>query len=107
MICAYCIVSGGLQWLADLQRTPWLQHSMPWRASGRHCQCILASSPKAFSRPVLSALAAAHTYRRICHVPCAVSEKSSWLAQACQPLCCSTQSWWISLDYHRDDVKLA
>jgi len=45
-----CLVSGGLQCLANLERTPRLQHSMPPRASGRHH--ILASSPRAFSRPV-------------------------------------------------------
>jgi len=70
--------------LANLQRTSRLQHSMPPRASIHHC--ILASSPRAFSRPVPSALAAAHTYRRICQVPCALPESPSWLA--CQPLSC-------------------
>jgi len=54
------LVSDGPQCLANLQRSPRLQHSMPPRASGRHC--ILASSPRAFSTPVPSALAAAHTY---------------------------------------------
>ena len=48
--------------MANLQRTPRLQHSMPPRASGHHC--IRASSPRAFCRPIPSALAAAHTYRK-------------------------------------------
>jgi len=46
---------------------------MPPRASGHHC--IRASSPRAFSRPVPSALAVAHTYRKICQVPCALPER--------------------------------
>ena len=78
--------SGGLQCLANLPRNPRLQHSMPPRAYGRHC--ILASSHTAFSKPVPSAFAAAHTYPRICQVPCALPERPSQLA--CQPLGCSS-----------------
>jgi len=81
-----CLMSGGLQCSTNLQKIPQLQHCMPQRASGRHC--ILASSPRAFSRPVPYALAAAHTYRRICQIPCTLPERPSWLA--CQPLCCSS-----------------
>ena len=36
---------------------------------------LLASSPRAFSRPVPSALAAAHTYRRICQVSNALPQR--------------------------------
>ena len=49
---------------------------------------IIVFEPAAFSRPVPSALAAAHTYRRICQVPCALPERPFRLA--CQPLCCSS-----------------
>ena len=51
---------------------------------GRHC--IRASSPRAFSRLVRSALAAAHTYRRTYQVPCALPERPFRLAY--QPFCC-------------------
>ena len=47
-----------------------------------------APGARAFSRPVPSALAAAHTYQRICKVPCALPERPCWLA--CQPICCSS-----------------
>ena len=36
---------------------------------------LYSSSPRAFSIPVPSELAAAHTYRRICQVPCALPER--------------------------------
>ena len=91
------VVSSGLQCLANLRKTTWLQHVMPLRASS--CHCILASSPSAFSRPVLFAFAAVHTYQWVCQVPCALPERPCRLA--CQPLCCSSAGPAVLFDGFR------
>ena len=73
------LIYGGLWCLSNLWKFSWLLHFMPLRASGLGLVVIIfesaAPGARTFSRPVPSALATAHTYRRMCQVHYAPSDR--------------------------------